>query len=137
MRCISAKFGTHKIFQHTTNYTKISHCIGFFSFIEHPSINSELLDEVSSPVTGGPDNIMCEANGIPTPTVRWTKKGNDVAEYSNIPGVYQIVADAASILYIENATSSDDGTYTCTATNHVGRDNEVKTDTKETRLRGQ
>ncbi|KAJ7365773.1 hypothetical protein OS493_002490 [Desmophyllum pertusum] len=60
--------------------------------------------------------IRCHASGVPTPTVTWTKDGQDIPNL----GRY-IVQDDGSLLII-GADSEDTARYTCTADSVVGQD---------------
>lgn len=52
--------------------------------------------------------ITCTTSGLPTPTVKWLKDGEDLS----VNG---------SILTIKNAKTEDSGTFTCEAVNRAGR----------------
>lgn len=54
--------------------------------------------------------MLCRADSVPEPTITWRKKGSsEVLTYGEQ-------------LHIVNANSSDDGSYTCTASNYLGQD---------------
>lgn len=52
--------------------------------------------------------ITCPTSGLPTPTAKWLKDGEDLS----VNG---------SILTIKNAKTEDSGTFTCEAVNRAGR----------------
>ena len=99
------------------------HCLFCFAVI--PIILSDITDLSDE----GRDmvNFTCIAIGEPTPDISWYF--NDIminAPYDSIK--YMIVSEpfnittTASILILHNATASDVGVYTCTASNTLGND---------------
>ena len=54
--------------------------------------------------------MICRANGVPTPKIIWKKLGNS-----------KELAYGEQFLIVDTS-GSDDGTYTCTATNDLGQD---------------
>ena len=60
--------------------------------------------------------IRCPTNGVPTPTVTWTKDGRDILD----GGKYTIQGDNS--LMITKADVEDGARYTCTADNVAGQD---------------
>ena len=54
--------------------------------------------------------MVCRANGVPTPKIIWKKSGNS-----------KELAYGEQFLIVDTS-GSDDGTYTCTATNDLGQD---------------
>ena len=64
---------------------------------------------VSQVITEGETLVLnCNATGNPTPSITWTMSAH--------------VLPSGETLTIVNASKSDSGSYTCTATNGVGAD---------------
>ena len=57
---------------------------------------------------GGSISIQCAAQGLPEPTVRWSKGSSEVSQ--------------GNTLKIEGFSNKDDGVYTCNAENFHGKD---------------
>ena len=91
--------------------------IGHFSiavsfFIVEPEIQSVTTDQ--SVLRGSSVKLRCSANGVPTPTVVWTKNGSDVV---------LIKAESTAILFFKNVTKQHhEGVYHCAINNTEGRD---------------
>ena len=64
--------------------------------------------------------ITCSADGVPTPTVAWSK-GEDMIPTSSAGNRVTV---KSGVLTIEDATTSDSGDYLCTAMSEVGVDQE-------------
>ena len=60
--------------------------------------------------------IQCPTSGVPTPTVTWTKDGQDIPD----GGKYIVRGDNS--LVISEADLQDDARYTCTADSVAGQD---------------
>ena len=97
----------------------------FLSFAVEPVILSEITD--LSDVGTDKANFSCLAVGEPVPDISWYF--NDVMiNVSDNSSKYTIVSRSLNItttentLTVYNVTSSDVGTYTCTASNVVGND---------------
>ena len=60
--------------------------------------------------------IQCPASGVPTPTVTWTKDGQDIPD----GGKYSVRGDNS--LLISEADMDDDARYTCTVDSVAGQD---------------
>lgn len=91
--------------------------IGHFStavsfFIVEPEIQSVTTDQ--SVLRGSSVKLRCSANGVPAPTVVWTKNGSDVV---------LIKAESTAILFLKNVTKQHhEGVYHCAINNTEGRD---------------
>ena len=58
--------------------------------------------------------LRCSANGVPAPTVVWTKNGSDVV---------LIKGQSTAILFLKNVTKQHhEGVYHCTINNTEGSD---------------
>ena len=60
--------------------------------------------------------IQCPTSGVPTPTVTWTKDGQEIPS----GGSYKVQGDGS--LVIIEADEDDNGQYTCTADSDAGKD---------------
>ena len=60
--------------------------------------------------------IQCPTSGVPTPTVTWTKDGQDIPDGEK----YSVRGDNS--LLISEADVEDDARYTCTADSVAGQD---------------
>ena len=60
--------------------------------------------------------IQCPTSGVPTPTVTWTKDGQDIPDGEK----YSVRGDNS--LLISEADGEDDARYTCTADSVAGQD---------------
>ena len=60
--------------------------------------------------------IQCPTSGVPTPTVTWTKDGQDIPD----GGKYTVRVDNS--LLISESDVKDDARYTCTADSVAGKD---------------
>ena len=65
--------------------------------------------------------IQCHASGVPTPTVTWTKDGQDIAS----GGKYTVQDDGS--LLVSEAEDVDSARYTCTADSIAGKDSASST----------
>ena len=65
--------------------------------------------------------IQCPTSGVPTPTVTWTKDGQDIPS----EGRYKVQDDGS--LLISEADEDDSARYTCTADNVAGKDSASST----------
>ena len=93
-----------------------------FGYLVGPRI-IELMDETQN--EGGIASFICQADGVPLPTISWYLNGAPLDESNTAK--YMItdrpIQNAISnILNIRNVESSDVGTYTCNATNVVSSD---------------
>ena len=65
--------------------------------------------------------IQCPTSGLPTPTVTWTKDGQEIPS----GGRYKVQDDGS--LVISEADEDDKGQYTCTADSVAGKDSKSTT----------
>lgn len=82
--------------------------------VEPPRIISEVADSVSVAANSN-FRVVCEASGIPRPTVHWTKNGVKVSDLRG-----KRYSDREGKLRIRNIVASDAGEYRCIADNGVG-----------------
>ena len=61
--------------------------------------------------------IQCPTSGVPTPTITWTKHGQEITNN----GRYTVQDDDS--LLISKAAGEDSARYTCTADGVTGKDN--------------
>lgn len=59
--------------------------------------------------------LLCQATGNPMPQLNWFKDGHAVSASK-----YPSLAIGKSILQLDNVTLSDEGNYSCVASNIVG-----------------
>uniref|UniRef100_A0A669QE89 Hemicentin 1 n=1 Tax=Phasianus colchicus TaxID=9054 RepID=A0A669QE89_PHACC len=86
-----------------------------------PSIAGDLqLPENISAVEKNPISLVCEASGIPLPSITWLKNGWPVTSNTSVR-----ILSGSRILRLTHTTVSDGGHYTCVVTNAAG---EVKKD---------
>ena len=64
--------------------------------------------------------VTCSADGIPDPTVAWSK-GEELLDMSSTASRVTV---KGGVLTIKNATTVDSGDYVCTAMSEVGVDQE-------------
>uniref|UniRef100_A0AC11BQX3 Hemicentin 1 n=1 Tax=Ovis aries TaxID=9940 RepID=A0AC11BQX3_SHEEP len=83
--------------------------------------DAEIPSEVSV-LLGENVELVCNANGIPTPLIQWLKDGKPIvnSETERI----RVTADG-STLNIYGALPSDKGKYTCVATNPAGEEDRI------------
>ena len=93
------------------------------------TVNPTILSDITDLSDEGRDmaNFTCQAIGEPVPDISWYF--NDVMiNVSDNSSKYMIVSRSlnistiTSMLTVYNATSSDVGVYTCTASNALGND---------------
>ena len=65
--------------------------------------------------------IQCPTSGVPTPTVTWTKDGQEIPS----GGRYTVQDDGS--LVISEADEDDNARYTCTAESVAGKDSASST----------
>eukprot|EP00076_Gallus_gallus_P024038 XP_015146077.1 hemicentin-1 isoform X9 [Gallus gallus] len=81
-----------------------------------PDIAGDLqLPENISTVEKNPISLVCEASGIPLPSVMWLKNGWPVTSNTSV----QILSGGRT-LRLTHTTVSDEGHYTCVVTNAAG-----------------
>ena len=90
-------------------------------------IDTPLSSTVTLPV-GSSLNLNCTSQGSPPDTFTWRKDGGSILQsianqvtYTSTSAVFR--ADYS----IDNVTTSDSGTYTCTVTNPIGSDSAMIT----------
>merc|ERR1711915_29095 len=77
---------------------------------------------------GSSATLHVVVDGMPTPTVQWSKDGKDIFDKA---GKYTTKVDGLNYyLTIENLEQKDLGAYTCKAANNIGQD-ECKAQVKE------
>ena len=64
--------------------------------------------------------IQCTFEGVPTPTVVWSRDGNVLTDGSN--DITIATGDSSSTLTITTLTADDSGSYTCMVSNLLGND---------------
>ncbi|XP_027579260.2 hemicentin-1 [Pipra filicauda] len=84
-------------------------------------VGSEMPSEVSV-LLGESIQLVCSAQGVPTPDLQWLKDGKTVA--SDDLQRIRVTPDG-STLNISRALSSDTGKYTCVATNPAGEEDRI------------
>ncbi|XP_027560313.1 hemicentin-1 isoform X2 [Neopelma chrysocephalum] len=84
-------------------------------------IGSEMPSEVSV-LLGESIQLVCSAQGVPTPDLQWLKDGKTVV--SDDLQRIRVTPDG-STLNISRALSSDTGKYTCVATNPAGEEDRI------------
>nr|XP_036865807.1 hemicentin-1 [Manis javanica] len=82
---------------------------------------AEIPSEVSV-LRGENVELVCNANGIPTPLIQWLRDGKPIT--SNETERIRVTANG-STLNIYGALSSDTGKYTCVATNPAGEEDRI------------
>ena len=87
--------------------------VAFLDYLVAPSINPEVTDQTIN--EGNNASFTCQAIGEPIPTISWYFNDNPVNETTE----YII---ATNVLQILNVQSSDEGIYTCYATNVISID---------------
>ncbi|KAK3087485.1 hypothetical protein FSP39_006555 [Pinctada imbricata] len=65
-------------------------------------------------VISGRIRLQCRADGTPTPTITWTRNGENIRSRFSINGISELV--------IPSAAKGDAGLYTCVAENNAGVD---------------
>ena len=81
-------------------------------FIVEPEIQSVTADQ--SVLRGSSVKLRCSANGVPAPTVVWTKNGSNVVLKKE---------ESTAILFLKNVTKQHhEGVYHCAINNTEGSD---------------
>ncbi|KAL5269701.1 hypothetical protein ACHWQZ_G003234 [Mnemiopsis leidyi] len=64
--------------------------------------------------------LLCQASGVPTPTITWRRSGKEFPndETSSVVTVYN--EPGSSLVLINSTTTEDQGIYSCVASNGVG-----------------
>ncbi|PNI67325.1 HMCN1 isoform 2 [Pan troglodytes] len=94
----------------------------FLSIQVPPSVAGAEIPSDVSVLLGENVELVCNANGIPTPLIQWLKDGKPIAsgETERIR-----VSANGSTLNIYGALTSDTGKYTCVATNPAGEEDRI------------
>ena len=72
---------------------------------------------------GDPLTLSCTSRGSPPDTFTWKKDNGTVLQSTTTPVTYNANSAVFRADYsIDNVTTSDSGTYTCTVTNPIGND---------------
>ena len=79
------------------------------------SITLSIGDDVTA-LTNTSITIQCPTSGVPTPTVTWTKNGEQVSN----DGRYTVQDDGS--LLITGTNEEDSARYTCIADSIIGKD---------------
>lgn len=87
----------------------ITNILIFYSQQRYPEVR--VSPERTTISQGQSTELQCTATGYPTPTVKWTKLGEELRR-----NIEQI----GSTLFIRNAQVEDRGMYVCVATNQNG-----------------
>ncbi|KFO28580.1 Hemicentin-1 [Fukomys damarensis] len=87
-----------------------------------PSVSGAETPSEVSVLLGEDVELICDANGIPVPVIRWLRDGKSITngETENI----QVTANG-STLNVYGAHTSDRGKYMCVATNPAGEDDRI------------
>ena len=85
-----------------------------------PVIDTPSLSNVTAPI-GFPLKLSCTSQGSPPDTFTWRKDNSSVLQFTTTPATYNDnSAEFRADYSIDNVTTSDIGTYTCTVTNPIG-----------------
>ncbi|KAK3592726.1 hypothetical protein CHS0354_007728 [Potamilus streckersoni] len=68
-------------------------------------------------VIGQPLTLECPAEGIPTPKIKWVRRGEEIRQYGN-PSIR--IVDNGRRLLLVSSQLVDQGDYTCIASNDAG-----------------
>lgn len=82
--------------------------------IQIPSFLTESRSQIAR--DGEPVTLECVANGVPKPTIKWLRNGEDI-DFSDLDSRFRIIGTGS--LEIGIADESDSGNYQCRATNTV------------------
>ena len=74
---------------------------------------------------GSPLTLSCTSRGSPPDTFTWRKDSGPIVQFTSITTVTHDSTSAVfhADYFINSVSISDNGTYTCTVTNPIGRDN--------------
>ena len=90
-----------------------------------------MIDTPSSTVTviiGSSLTLSCTSRGSPPDTFTWRKDNGPVLQSTTTTVTYNANSAVFRANYsIDNVTTSDSGTYTCTVTNPIGSDSTTVT----------
>ena len=104
----------------------ISHCFNYFAGA--PMIETPSSPTIAIPV-GSSLTLNCTSRGSPPDTFTWRKDDGPEMESTSITAVTYTTTSAVfrAAYTINNATTSDSGTYTCTVTNPIKSDSDTIT----------
>uniref|UniRef100_A0A663EFM0 Hemicentin 1 n=1 Tax=Aquila chrysaetos chrysaetos TaxID=223781 RepID=A0A663EFM0_AQUCH len=71
--------------------------------------------QIFSTIEGIPVTLPCKANGVPKPSIVWSKKGEVI-----LPSNVKFSAGSDGSLYVVSPGGEETGEYVCTATNAAG-----------------
>ncbi|XP_040215726.1 hemicentin-1 isoform X1 [Rana temporaria] len=71
--------------------------------------------QIFSTVEGNAISLPCKASGVPTPSIIWKKKGENV-----VPNNGTILIDSDGSLFLSTPHGEDSGEYSCSAINAAG-----------------
>ncbi|TRZ22552.1 hypothetical protein HGM15179_004536 [Zosterops borbonicus] len=91
----------------TTNSTTTVH-VFVLPVIQHGQ-------QIFSTIEGIPVTLPCKANGVPKPSIVWSKKGEVI-----LPSDVRFSAGSDGSLYVVSPGGEESGEYMCTATNAAG-----------------
>uniref|UniRef100_A0A8B9QJU2 Ig-like domain-containing protein n=1 Tax=Apteryx owenii TaxID=8824 RepID=A0A8B9QJU2_APTOW len=67
-----------------------------------------------------PATLRCRADGVPTPTVTWYRDGQPVGTSRDDAGSPRMLLPGGSLVFLRLKQGTDEGIYTCVATNRLG-----------------
>ena len=103
---------------------------GIAVFISFYTAGPRIISPSTSNVTilaGTSITLYCTSQGSPPDTFTWRKNSGPIVQSTNITTVTHTNTSAVfrADYSIDNITTSDSGTYTCTVTNPIGTDNKA------------
>ena len=86
-------------------------------FVAVPKITAT--EATPDPHIGGSFFLQCSIDGIPNPTIIWTKDGFPL-NTNNYPMVSHLNRSNSSLVVVSKASTEYNGVYTCIASNEAG-----------------